>query len=68
MLYRVEEAARRAKELGLYAHKQKSFLGEGPQKPSNSSIIPNLPSIDVSYINLQISHVRTVPCFVQTLI
>jgi hypothetical protein len=58
---RAGEAAQRVEKLGLYAHKEKSFLGEELQKLSKRGTNINLPSIDVSCIRLQISHVRIFP-------
>ena len=57
MFYRAHQAAQRAEQLGLTSYKQ-SAMGEKQQKVSSNSVNPNLPSIDVSYIQLQISHVR----------
>ena len=57
IFYRADQAAQRAEQLGLRSH-EKFAMGEKQQKVSSSSVIPNLPSIDVSYIQLQISHVR----------
>ena len=57
VFYRADEAAQRAEQLGLRSY-EKTAMGEKEQKASSSSVNPNLPSIDVSYIELQISHVR----------
>jgi len=56
VFYRADQAAQRAEELGLMSHK-KIAMGE-KQEVSSNSVNPNLPSIDVSYIQLQISYVR----------
>jgi hypothetical protein len=56
IFYRVDQAAKRAEQLGLRSH-GKIAMGEKQQVSSNSGN-PNLPSVDVSYIQLQISHVR----------
>ncbi|KAJ4435831.1 hypothetical protein ANN_18450 [Periplaneta americana] len=53
----IDEAVKRAEQLGLFANKDKPFMGEKPQRQLSSTINPNLPSIDVSYIQLQTSHV-----------
>jgi len=55
-LLKADQAAQRAEQLGLRSH-EKIAMGERQQKVSSSSVIPNLPSIDVSYIQLQISHI-----------
>jgi hypothetical protein len=57
IFYRADEAARRAEQLGLQSHK-KIAMGEKQENVSSNSVNPNLPSIDVSYIQLHISHVR----------
>jgi hypothetical protein len=57
VFYRADEAAQRAEQLGLCSHKEIA-MGERQQKLSSNNINPNMPSIDVSYIQLQISHVR----------
>jgi hypothetical protein len=56
VFYRADQAAQRAKELGLKSNK-KTAVGE-KQEVSSNSVNPNLPSMDVRYIQLQISHVR----------
>ena len=57
LFYRADQAAQRAEQLGLLSDK-KIAMGEKQQKVSSNTVNPNLPSIDVSYIQLQISHVR----------
>jgi hypothetical protein len=57
MFYRADQAAQRAEQLGLRSYK-KNAMGEKQQKVSGNSVSPNLPSINVTYIRLQISHVR----------
>jgi len=57
VFYRADRAAQRAEQLGLMSYK-KIAMGENQQKVSSNSVNPCLPSIDVSYIQLQISHVR----------
>jgi hypothetical protein len=57
LFYRPNQAAQRAEQLGLRSYKQ-TAMGEKQLKVSSNSVNPNLPSIDVSYIQLQISHVR----------
>lgn len=56
LCYRPDQAEKRAEQLGLMSD-TKNAMGEKQQKVSNNSVNPNLPSIDVSYIQLQISHV-----------
>ena len=55
--YRADQAAQRAEQLGLRSNKEIA-MGEKQQTVSSNSMNPNLPSIDVSHIQLQISHVR----------
>ena len=57
VFYRADQAAQRAEQLGLRSC-NKIAMREKQQKVSSNSVTPNLPSIDVSYIQLQISHVR----------
>jgi hypothetical protein len=57
VFYRADQAAQRAEQLGLCSYKEIS-VGEKQQKLSSNNINPNLPTIDVSYVQLQISHVR----------
>jgi hypothetical protein len=57
LFYRADQAEKRAEQLGLGSNK-KTAMGEKQEKVSSNSVNPNLPSIDVSYIQLQISHVR----------
>jgi hypothetical protein len=56
VLYRADEAAQRAEQLGLCKHKESISGGRQPEL-SSTTLSPNMPTIDVSYIQLQISHV-----------
>jgi hypothetical protein len=58
VLYRADQAAQRAGQLGLCTHKEKSLMGERQPELSSNTLNPYVPTIDVSYIKLQISHVR----------
>lgn len=56
-LLKADLAAQRAEQLGLCTHKEKPLLGERQQELSSSTLNPNLPTVDVSYIQLLISHI-----------
>ena len=59
-IFRVDKAAKRLKELGLSSSKYKYFTKEEEEEQEEKTAdlkSPALPSIDVSYIHLQIQHV-----------